>query len=533
MRWRNSGCCSRQRDPVLDHPLAFVVRRVRLAGQDQLHRAQRIREQAAQPLGIVEQQVGALVGGEAAGKAEGQNVRVEHLLGGGNGDRPMAAHRELPAQPAARVGNQSLAAAATHRPQLVIGQRRDLIVEGGCGAAPALLAAGRRPQPVGIARVPARDVDAIGDMADRHLALWPAAKQRLEDVPADPAVLAADADAQPGATHRQIGHVERLSRVVRIGTAERQNLRQRDANLAQKAVEIARVGVDQRRREAIEPGFHRGMRREDVAGARRPPRLPERPPGAALKATSPLHHRKGRVALVQVADTGLRCHSFDDPPAGDAEHDLLQQPGLGVGIVETLGDGAVGRVIAGIVGVEQVERDPPDLGVPHAQRQLAPRQVEDDVQPGAVRPQRRPDRQRAGVVVGVGFALPAGGVDRLSEISLLKQQADADHRQAEIACGLEIVAGQHAEAAGIKRQRGAEAELHAEIGDAAQRCLAIGGSEPAGRAEISPARLRQAVKLGGKYRVGGQLAQLLVRQVLQDRPRVLDLLPGLGVDPLP
>ena len=62
---------------ALEHFLARVVGRVGLAGEDDLHRAPRIDQQPAQPLEVAEDQVGALVGGEPAGEADGERRRIE------------------------------------------------------------------------------------------------------------------------------------------------------------------------------------------------------------------------------------------------------------------------------------------------------------------------------------------------------------------------------------------------------------------------------------------------------------------------
>ena len=48
---------------------------------------------------------------------------------------------------------------------------------------------------------------------------------------------------------------------------------------------------------------------------------------------------------------------------------------------------------------------------------------------------------------------------------LLVKQADASHRNAEIACRLELIAGNVSQPARINRQRLAQHELHREIGD--------------------------------------------------------------------
>ena len=72
---------------ALQMMLADVVGRVRLAREDDLHRAARGVEDAREPLGIVEDQLGALVAGEAAREADGQRVGLEQRAGGDDARR--------------------------------------------------------------------------------------------------------------------------------------------------------------------------------------------------------------------------------------------------------------------------------------------------------------------------------------------------------------------------------------------------------------------------------------------------------------
>ena len=51
------------------------------------------------------------------------------------------------------------------------------------------------------------------------------------------------------------------------------------------------------------------------------------------------------------------------------------------------------------------------------------------------------------------------------EIALRIHEADADERHAEVAGFLAVIAGQHAEAAGVDRQRLMQRELGGEVGD--------------------------------------------------------------------
>ena len=61
--------------------------------------------------------------------------------------------------------------------------------------------------------------------------------------------------------------------------------------------------------------------------------------------------------------------------------------------------------------------------------------------------------------------LPAVAGEGLAEVAVPVEQPDADQRYAEVAGGLEMVAGEDAEAAGVLRQGGGDAELGREVGD--------------------------------------------------------------------
>ncbi len=67
-------------------------------------------------------------------------------------------------------------------------------------------------------------------------------------------------------------------------------------------------------------------------------------------------------------------------------------------------------------------------------------------QPFTVRLADRRDRQLARVVVREEGLLRSFSVDHLAEVALLVEQSDAHHRHAEVAAGLELIAGHVAEA---------------------------------------------------------------------------------------
>ena len=61
----------------------------------------------------------------------------------------------------------------------------------------------------------------------------------------------------------------------------------------------------------------------------------------------PLQDGERGVALVQMADLGPDAQAPKQPPAADAEHQLLLQPQFRSAAVQLAGDAAVGRVFAG------------------------------------------------------------------------------------------------------------------------------------------------------------------------------------------
>jgi hypothetical protein len=123
----------------------------------------------------------------------------------------------------------------------------------------------------------------------------------------------------------------------------------------------------------------------------------------------------------------------------------------------------------------------------------------------------QPQRQALRVQRRVVLLLPAVQGQRLAEVTGPVEQPDADQRHAEVGRRLEVVAGQHAEAAGVVRQHLAHAELHREVADRGRQ-VGVGGL-----LTLVPARFGQVgVQVGGlrvdlvdQVVVPGQLAEPL------------------------
>ena len=297
----------------------------------------------------------------------------------------------------------------------------------------------------------------------------------------------------------------------------------RDAALGGERREVL---LEQLAGEPIDAGRHRGVGGEEAAGAHRLDRLVEAQPPVDPFA-DPFEPEEAGVALVGVEHLRVDVEGPQRPNATDAEHDLLAQPVFLVAAVEAVGDGdRLGRVRCD-VGVEQVEPDPADVGTPDTGGDRDVGEVDDHFDAGRVQP------ERVGIDAFVAFALPAVAVEQLMEVALGVQQADADEGDAEVGRRLEMVAGEHAEAARVLRQRLGDAELGREVGDRLERGVAVGGAagEPARPVERVIESLPGAVELldellvccqrvpagrrGSPHEVDGVLARLAPRSAVR------------------
>ena len=179
----------------------------------------------------------------------------------------------------------------------------------------------------------------------------------------------------------------------------------------------------------------------------------------------PFEPEEAGVALVGVKDLGLlgagdarvRAEGAD---AADAEQELLEEAVLGGPAVQPVGDLTKRTRVVLDVGVEQEQRHPPDLGDEDAGGQLVLTRDRDPHLGGtAVRLTQQRDRKAVGVEHRVGLLLPALAGERLAEVAVAVEQADADQRDAEVAGRLEVVTRKDPEPAGVLRQHRGDAVL--------------------------------------------------------------------------
>ena len=235
-----------------------------------------------------------------------------------------------------------------------------------------------------------------------------------------------------------------------------------------------------------------------------------------------LQHHEAGMPFVQVPHRRIEPEGAEGTHAADAEDDLLLDPRLAIAAVQAGRQLTIpGRVLLEI-GVEQIEVRVSQLRVPdlHQHRALAERHGNDARL--AVRHHRRLDGRVLPPQAAVALFLPALGRDALVEVALRIHEADADEGQSQVACFLAVIAGQHAQAPGVYRERLVQRELRREVGDAARRAGAVALRPPAAVAAARAIeRLDRLVVTVQEDRIARRLLQPLRRDESQQPDRVV------------
>ena len=235
------------------------------------------------------------------------------------------------------------------------------------------------------------------------------------------------------------------------------------------------------------------------------------------------------VPLVEVKDLGELAYGLEGAHAADAEYDLLADAFLRATAVEPVADQSVLVVVLVDVGVEQVQRDASDAGLPQG-----------GVHPHAGQLDAHPhvgyfgQGHRTRVESREALLLPSPPVEVLTEIAVSVEESDTRERQAEVVGRLQVVAGQHAQAARVLRQGGSDAELRREVAHRAQP-IRMGrlelGLEPPGRVEREPQLVADAGCERRERGVGGQGVEAFLRLGRQSKGGVASFeLPAGAMD---
>ncbi len=203
---------------------------MRLPRQHKLDRMLPIGQDARQAVRIAQQKIGPLVSGEAAGKSQGQRIKVEDSLGRGDffGRRSASGPIRVPGAGACSRSILSIRrfAVATDRcPE----ESRSCCASFDWVSAGTIRSAGALPKRVCFRRFPRAHVDSIGDVADWHFFFRPARENTAEQLPAHLAMQTADAIDSAATAHGQIRHVKRLRSIAGILAAQCQQRFQADS----------------------------------------------------------------------------------------------------------------------------------------------------------------------------------------------------------------------------------------------------------------------------------------------------------------
>ena len=117
---------------------------------------------------------------------------------------------------------------------------------------------------------------------------------------------------------------------------------------------IAQMLPEQLRREAIKAGFHRRVGRKEIASPGHLERHLKRLPRRFHEIQGSLQDSEGRVAFVQMANFGIQSQRPQEPPAADAQHDLLGDAHLRPAAIQFIGDAAHDGRIFRVVQVQEI-----------------------------------------------------------------------------------------------------------------------------------------------------------------------------------
>ena len=366
-------------DDLGDQLLAAVVARMGFAGEDDLHRAVLVVEDRRQTFEVAEDQGAALVGGETAGKTDGQRFGIEHLVGAGDLRRRGAAALQLHMQPVAGEDNQPFASAFVGAPQLRVRDVVDLAPDAVIGRLVrptdvAKIAVVKRGE---IGRHPAAGVHAIGDRSDRDFRFGQVGPNRLPHVARHLAMQLADAVGDVRQANGQHGHAERLVHVARVLPAQAEEVVPVDLELRQIAGEVV---LDELRGEHVIARRHRRVRGEASAGGDGFAGGGEIEPVLVHHDPNAFQPAERGVPLVHVAHGRRLAQRPQGPDAADAQHHLLADAHVVIAAVEPGRDLPIVGVVLRNVRVEQIERDAADIDPPDANPHIAARQGDADQQ---------------------------------------------------------------------------------------------------------------------------------------------------------
>ena len=359
---------------ALDQRLAIIIGRMRLAGEDQLYGTLGIVQEPLEPLLIMEDEGGALVGCKAAGESQGQRLRVEHVIKLRELPVTFSMPQLLPLQACAQESNQLLFAGVMGRSNFLVGSRLYHLpyvrVVDFCQPVLAEIAiiegAHFRGQP-------RSRMHTIGDVFYRDLIFRCTRPQMFPHAPRYLPVQSAHAVVVSAQAKSQDGHAELGAPLVLVA-GQVQEAFAVDAHLTPVLPEKL---VDQLKREGVMACGHWRMGREDIAGSHDFDRSFEFRP-CLHQFTNAFQAEECAVAFVHVPDGRFIAQRSQSTHASNAQYVLLADTHFVVTAVEP---GAEFPILMGIllhVCVHKVKNYPAHLDLPYLGVDSSPGKIDMD-----------------------------------------------------------------------------------------------------------------------------------------------------------
>ena len=409
---------------------------------------------------VGQNQIGALVGGKAARKTDGERIGTEHAFQLLQHLARFFAARGLLDGAAAHKFDHPRFQVEMSLPELAVVDVVDAFPDLG-------LAAAQMPSRAEMAIVeakhlrgqPGRDMDAVGNVSDgnrvfRFARESPVHMARETSPCREETALARRESFRPSTVMQKRSSLSGFSRpsAMKAFLGKTESLAQRSEVL------FDQIGI-----EAIMAGGHGSVGGED--------HFPGNPRHGLLEADALFFHalanrfqdRKSAVPFVQVKNTRGDAKRFQSAQSTHAQKQFLVHANAAIAAVQTRGHLAVFGGIAFHVRVEEKQIaaahfHAPDFGV---DRTMAGINLHHD------RSAVFSDGRFHGKLVDIGlevlFVLPAVAIETLAEISLAIKQAHADQRDAEIGGALDVIAGQNSKSSRIDGERFMHAKFGGEI----------------------------------------------------------------------
>src|SRR5687768_11017187 len=178
-----------------------------------------------------------------------------------------------------------------------------------------------------------------------------------------------------------------------------------------------------------------------------------------------LDEHECRMPLVRVPGGRLDANSAQHPHPADAEDPFLTQSEIRPARVQLARELAILGIILREVRVEEVDRDASDHHPPRPDVNVPAVRLHDGEPRLLTGPENLLERRTRRIELLVRRLLPPIEAEVLVEVSFRVEQADPYERDTEVRRCLAMVAGKHAEATGVDRDRVVKPELRAEVRD--------------------------------------------------------------------